>query len=397
MKSPVFIWKRKSARLLVLIGLLAGSLHVWAEEGVEFSPSDAHAVTVHAGNGIELRAKFNGQGPIDLVFDTGSMNVMSASLAKKLGLAIAGTGQLDAGGGSVPAKGAIVDSVQIGGVTLHHQLFAVIDPPAAQAEDFAFVGDQWLQRLPIRIDFDRQQITFYNPRYFNPPSKDPSIPIHFEDSSVIGEASVDGIPALLLVDTGSINSLLLDSPFVKEHSLVHRYSATVRGYAGEGYGGAESGFYTRVRALQFSSFKVNRPITVLLEDTQGSGASHLAGNVGLRILKRFTLIFDCPNGKLYLERSAKYNKPDIFNRAGLVVNPDAEHAVIRTVVPDSPAAEAGLETGDVNHADRRCGTHRRVSGKRVRATCGNTPSLDRASFWDSEDRSRSSERGALAF
>jgi Aspartyl protease/PDZ domain len=347
MKIPVVMWTRKLAKLLVLIGLLAGSLHGRAQEGVEFSPSDAHALTVHAGNGIELQAKFNGQGPIDLVFDTGSMNVMSASLAKKLGLTIAGTGQLDAGGGSVPAKGAMVDSVQIGGVTFHHQLFAVIESPSGQSGDFAFVGDQWLQRLAIRIDFDHQQITFYNPRYFNPPSKDPSIPVHFEENSVIGEASLDGIPALLLIDTGSIHSLFLNSPFVKEHDLVHRYSATIRGYAGEGYGGTESGFYTRVDALHFSSFTVKRPVAVLLEDTQGSGASHLAGTVGLRILKRFTPLFDCPNGRLYLEPSASYNKPDIFNRAGLVVDPDPEQARIRMVIPHSPAAEAGLETGDV--------------------------------------------------
>src|SRR5271154_409657 len=93
-----------------------------------------------------------------------------------------------------------------------------------------------LQRLPVRIDFDRQQITFYNPRYFNPPSKEPFIAVHFEENSVVGEASVDGIPALLLIDTGSIHSLFLNSPFVKEHDLVHRYSATIRGYAGEGYG-----------------------------------------------------------------------------------------------------------------------------------------------------------------
>jgi hypothetical protein len=67
-------------------------------------------------------------------------------------------------GGSVPAKGAMVDSVEIAGVTLHHQIFAVIAAPAGLAEDFAFIGDQWLQHLPIKIDFEHQRITFYNPR-----------------------------------------------------------------------------------------------------------------------------------------------------------------------------------------------------------------------------------------
>jgi hypothetical protein len=99
--------------------------------------------------------------------------------------------------GSVPAKGAMVDSVEIAGVTLHHQVFAVIAVPNGQEEDFAFIGDQWLQHLPIRIDFDHQQITFYDPQYFHHPRKSPSISVHFEENAVIGEASLDGIPALL--------------------------------------------------------------------------------------------------------------------------------------------------------------------------------------------------------
>jgi hypothetical protein len=76
MKMPPVMWTR--TRLLVLMGLLVTPLHVRAQKGVEFSPSDAHAVSVHVGNGIELQAKFNGQGPIDLIFDTGSANIMSA-------------------------------------------------------------------------------------------------------------------------------------------------------------------------------------------------------------------------------------------------------------------------------------------------------------------------------
>ena len=333
--------------LLFLINLFAVPFNLRAQDGAEFAPKTAHAVTVHAENGVELKAKFNGQGPVDVIFDTGSMNVMSASFAKKLGLKLGGTGSVEGNGGSVTAKGAMIDNVQIGGVTLHHQIFAVIDAPAGQEDDFAFIGDQWLQHLPVRIDFDHQLITFYNPRYFNPPSKDPSIPVHFEENAVVGEASVDGIPALLMIDTGSIHSLLLNSPFVEEHDLVHRYSATFRGYAGEGVGGPDSGFYTRVNNVQLSSLTVRRPVAALLEDTQGAGASHLAGNIGLRILKRFTLLFDCPNGILYLEPSAAYNKPDVFNRAGLIVDPDPDRARIRMVIPSSPAAEAGLEPDDV--------------------------------------------------
>ena len=91
---------------------------------------------------------------------------------------------------------------------------------------------------------------------------------------------------------------------------------------------------------------MSRPVTVLSMDTQGFGASSVSGNVGLHILKQFTLTFNLAHEKLYLERSAQYGKPDIFNRAGLVLDPDTdarEPALpVKLIFPDGPAARAGL-------------------------------------------------------
>jgi hypothetical protein len=177
---------------------------------------------------------------------------------------------------------------------------------------------------------------------------------------------------------------------------VHRYSATIRGYAGEGYGGPESGFHTRVDTLQFSTLAVRRSVAVLLDDTQGSGAYHFAGNVGLRTLKHFTLLFDCPTGRLYLQPSAGYNKPDIFNRAGLIVDPDPEQARIRMVLPNSPAADAGLKTGDIiTRIDGAPPTDASLASAFERPP-GNSHEFDHSSFGGHADRILSSKRRALA-
>jgi len=97
---------------------------------------------------------------------------------------------------------------------------------------------------PSRIDFDRQRITFYNPNYFDYSGTGTSLPVHFEAGSVVAEAVVDEIPGQFEIDSGSILSLLLNAIFVKQHDLARRYEATVRGYAGEGFGGPDSGLYT---------------------------------------------------------------------------------------------------------------------------------------------------------
>jgi C-terminal processing protease CtpA/Prc len=50
---------------------------------------------------------------------------------------------------------------------------------------------------------------------------------------------------------------------------------------------------------------------------------------------------------MYLEKNSNYGKPDIFNRAGLLLNLEPEDLKIETVISGSPAAKAGLAEGDV--------------------------------------------------
>jgi hypothetical protein len=143
-------------------------------------------------------------------------------------------------------------------------------------------------------------------------------------------------------------SLSLYAPFVARHKLVEHYGAKIQGYAGEGYGGADRGFYTRADTLQLGQTQVVRPITVLSTDTQGAESSAtVAGNIGLHVLRQFNVIFDGPHGKMYLEKNPNYGKPDIFNRAGLLLNFDPDNLKIKTVVPRSPGAKAGLKEEDV--------------------------------------------------
>jgi Aspartyl protease/PDZ domain len=312
------------------------------------SANAARAVTVHAQNGVELKATINGQGPFDAVFDTGSGNLMTASLATRLGLKQEGSATINAGGGAVPAKVVKVATINIGGLTMSDQLFAIVDTPLTQDQDGIFVGDLLLQNLPIRIDFEKQEITFYSKQGFKYAGNGTAVPIHSQDGTLLAEATVDGMDGLFGIDTGDMYSLSLFAPFVKQHKLEQHYGSKIQGYAGQGWGGADHGFYARVDTLRLGEISVVRPITVLSTDTQGAESSAtVAGNIGLRVLRQFNLVFDSPHGKMYLEKNANYGKPDIFNRAGLLLDLNADNLKIMTVVPGSPGARAGLKQDDV--------------------------------------------------
>jgi predicted aspartyl protease len=303
---------------------------------------------VPAINGVELKAEINGQGPFDAVFDTGAGNLMTASLATRLGLKLGGAITIVAAGGNVPAQGVKVATVKIGDLTMTDQWFTVVDLPYSKGEEGIFVGGDLVSGLPVKVDFEKQQITFYHSRGFSYSGDGVAVPIRLEEGVLVAEGSVDGVPGLFGIDTGDMYSLSLSAPFVAQHDLVKHYGATIRGYAGEGFGGADTGLFTRASLLRLGQMSVSRPITVLSVDSQGRFASSaISGNIGLHILKQFTITFDYPHGKMYLEKNSNYGKPDIFNRAGLLLNLEPDDLKIETVIPGSPAARAGLAEGDV--------------------------------------------------
>lgn len=348
----------KAAQLALLAALLSSAFGLHAQTAyspaanaapAQPSPANARGATVPAINGVELKATINGQGPFEAIFDSGSGNLITSSLVKRLGLKLEGTvTMLAAGGASAPARTVKVDTVNIGSLTMADQWFTVVELPFAKDQQGILVGAQLIQNLPIRVDFEKQQITFYDQNGFTYSGDGVPVPLRFEDVFFVAEGSVDGIPGLFGIDTGDMYSLSLYAPFVAQHDLVRHYGAAIRGYTGEGFGGADIGFYARANTLQIGPMSVPRPITVLSQDSQGAEASStIAGNIGLRILKQFNLVFDYPHGKLYLEKNANYGKPDIFNRAGLVLGPDPQNLKVKLVVPGSPAAKAGLSVDDV--------------------------------------------------
>ena len=308
----------------------------------------ARGVTVSAKHGVELMAMINGQGPFDAIFDTGSTNMMTASLAKRLGLRLEGSGSISAGGGSVAARGVTVKTVNIGGLTMTDQTFAVADTEVGAGQDGILVGIDLLREIPVRVDFEKQEITFFEPKGFSYSGNGDAVPIHYQDGFLVADGSVDGIPGAFGIDTGDMYSFTLYGPFAKQHNLIAQYGATIHGYAGEGWGGPTHGFYARANTLQLGKASIDRPVTVLSTDTQGADASQtIAGNIGQRVLKQFSVVFDYPHGTLYLEKNGSYGKPDIFNRAGLVLDPDPDHLTIKTVIPGGPGAAAGLKEEDV--------------------------------------------------
>jgi Aspartyl protease/PDZ domain len=305
-------------------------------------------VTVAAEDGLIFKMKINGQGPFLTVFDTGGVNIVSTSFARKLGLKIEEAPvRFGAIGGAITVHTAHVDTVTIGDLIVRNQNFYVLDIPSGAGEPEMVVGWELMRRFAIRVDFEHNQLTFYDGPRFHFTGTGTSVPLILNKSGNGAEirAEADGIPGVFTLDTGNQTGLYLNSTFVQEHNLVAALGAHYRGYNGKSFGGpSPEAWFTRLHTLRIGDLDITDPVVRLQTQPDGWGTN--AGNIGQSILNRFTITVDCMRSVMYFEKSTHWSKREVFNRAGLIVDFDNGEDNVMTVLPGSPGEAAGLKQAD---------------------------------------------------
>jgi hypothetical protein len=315
----------------------------------DFQMPASGKVTVPTEGGVIVHATVNGKGPYRVLFDTGSVNLLSAEFAKKMGLRLDGnTRKFGTAGGPVDAQTTHVDTLQIGDLVLYDQTFYVIEKPWEGSDDpFGAIGYELMRRLAVNIDYQHAQLTFYDAPKFSYSGHGYKLPLVLDGQSIEVNASVDGASGLFTLDTGNQVAFWLEPGFVKNNNLVERLAARYRGFSGEGYGGpTPEAYYARVKTLQLGEdTEVDNVIAYLYTGDPAPGEN--AGNIGRSILRQFNITIDVMRGDLYLEKNDAWGKPAIFNRAGIVIDPTDQGQKIMTVLPGGSGEAAGLKVGDL--------------------------------------------------
>jgi len=101
---------------------------------------------------------------------------------------------------------------------------------------------------------------------------------------------------------------------------------------------------TRAKALQLGGIFTSNCLTLLPERGQYGGPT---GNVGSRLLRRFRVIFDYVHQEMILEPNNLFSFPEEFDMSGLAFVAESGGFRVEHVLPNSPAAEAGILPGDL--------------------------------------------------
>ena len=242
--------------------------------------------------------------------DTGAQSILiDRHVVTQLGLRA--TGRLQASGATRTGglQLAELPDLRVGSRgKLTHLVVATIDLPASSAGTFradGILGYPFFAAATVRLDIAARTMTF------SPPG----------GAAVAGEPlalDVDrGLPEVMLslngtlrapfvIDTGNAGELLLYSPFVKAHGGVVPFSPGKQ--TSYGIGGGTPSYRSTLERLDFGTIALYHVDTAVMLATRGAFADRFdAGNVGLGVLRNFTLTFDEAHALLYVERGTEFD------------------------------------------------------------------------------------------
>jgi hypothetical protein len=322
-------------------------------EGVARLPFD------YRGRHVWLRASINGAPPADFLYDTGaSITVIDSAYAARIGLTSEGKIDAMGAGSSGNASFAVVKSMRVesadsDGVELGDQRVGVLSISAALSPYFwrdcaGVIGYSFISQFVNEIDYDHSMLTLYEPHDFKYQGSGTRFPMTLAGTVPVLRMRLDSkVDGEFRLDVGSNSTVDLHAPFVRAHALdAGRHGALE--VSGAGFGGEFSSQITRMKRIDIGPFGWDDPLVSLSGATTGALASEdYAGNVGNHILERFKCTFNYDRHEIWLEPGGKYAQRDHFSRTGLQLARYGDEVRAGQVVARSPAANAGIEAGDL--------------------------------------------------
>ena len=391
-------------QIIILVLVLIYSLSGFGQESFVFEKGVEKVVIPFKfiNNLIFIPIKVNGV-ELNLMLDSGVEETILFSMEDKQEVSFFNVEKITLRGlgseASIEGLKSTKNTLEINGLkSENHLLYIVLDQSFNLSSHIGIpvngiIGYNFLKNNLVEINYGSKKISVYKDTKKNRKRIDKKfqlVPITIERSKPYISSSVvlnsNEIPVKLLIDIGNSDAIWL---FENESKGIKIPTKNFEDYLGKGFSGDVEGKRAQVSKFKISNFEFRNPIVAFPDSTSIMNVRMVkdrAGSVGSEILRRFSIIFDYSNQKMFLRKNNNFSAPFSYNKSGVelqhfglqwvqetvrletvpIIVGDAAEArrniadnnfkykfvlkpiyVIANIRKNSPAALSGLQKGDV--------------------------------------------------
>lgn len=313
-------------------------------------------------NMIIVKLTINNKGPFNFILDTGVglMIVTDPSIVDSLNIHYKRTIKLSGlgDGDDVEAYATSPLKIQLHDISSNNVGVAILKNDMLGLSYFAgmpihgLLGYEFFSNLGVKINFQDSTLLVFRPNEIKRYAKGEKIPLAIEENKPYLQANVimpDGTEkqCKLVMDIGAGHPLSLENLY-SERDLPRSF---IRANLGEGFNGPIDGYISRISKIILGKYTIKNILTSFpaTYPENDCPSVYRDGNLGLGLLKRFSIVIDYADSAMYIKPMKQLVAPFEHDMSGLeyyAAGDGYKHVIIERVEPGSAGDLIGLEKND---------------------------------------------------
>jgi membrane-associated protease RseP (regulator of RpoE activity) len=215
------------------------------------------------------------------------------------------------------------------------------------------VGADVLSRAVFAIDYARETVRIFDPTTYKYQGHGSVLALSFSNGMPVIRATFSTprgkqVDADFGVNTAMIAGVVISRKFSDAHHVFPSKGKIAQAYDPQLTGGENVSLF-RLRFFKIAGSAAENTIAELSSSSM-AGDGKLAGVIGGGLLERFNLVLDYPHKQITFNANTNLKNYDEEDKSGIALiatGPGLKTLEIAHVTPKSPAAQAGIQAGDI--------------------------------------------------